>query len=143
MRMQRRLVLSGIALGALAFAPATALAVPTCAQLATDPANGLAGNPIISTPTATLVLAAGSNAAYCRIDFVVSQHGGPEFGYAVGQQQHITLRVGLPLNSADGGTGGVQGAWNGKILESRWRRLRWLGWCSDGRDQYSLCRFFH
>jgi hypothetical protein len=114
MRMQRRLVLSGIALGALAFAPATALAVPTCAQLATDPANGLAGNPIILTPTATLVPAGGSNAAYCRIDFVVSQHGGPEFGYAVGQQQHITLRVGLPLSSADGGTGGVQGAWNGK-----------------------------
>src|SRR5262249_22958378 len=114
MRMQRRLVLSGIALGALAFAPATALAGPTCAQLATEPANGLAGNPIILTPTATLVPAAGSDAAYCRVDFVVSQHGGPEFGYAVGQQQRVTIRVGLPLNSADGGTGGVQGAWNGK-----------------------------
>ena len=114
MRMQQRLVLSGITLGALAFVPAAALALPTCSQLATDPANGLAGNPIIISPTATLVPAAGSNAAYCRVDFILSEHGGPEFGYAVGQQQRVTLRVGLPLNSADGGTGGVQGAWNGK-----------------------------
>src|SRR5262249_51980316 len=32
-----------------------------------------------------------------------------------GQAQHIRIRVGLPLNAADGGIGGVQGAWNGKL----------------------------
>lgn len=28
--------------------------------------------------------------------------------------QNINIRVGLPLNAIDGGTGGVQGAWNGR-----------------------------
>ena len=35
-------------------------------------------------------------------------------GYRVGQSEQIKIRIGLPLNIADGGTGGVQGAWNGK-----------------------------
>ena len=26
--------------------------------------------------------------------------------------ENINIRVGLPLNNLDGGTGGVQGAWN-------------------------------
>ena len=113
MRTQRIVAFSVITLGALAFAPA-ALALPTCSKLATDPANGLARKPIIRSPTSTLVPASGPNAGYCRVDFILSERGGPEFGYAVGEQQRVTLRVGLPLNSADGGTGGVQGAWNGK-----------------------------
>ena len=115
MKRTTRLALVAALLGSAAFIPATAsAATPTCLQLATDPANGLAGNSIIISPTATLVPAAGSNAAYCRVDFILSEHGGPQFGYAVGQQQRVTIRVGLPLNSADGGTNGVQGAWNGK-----------------------------
>src|SRR5262249_39835026 len=92
--------------------PASALAAPTCAQLTTDPANGLAGNPTIVSATATLVPKAGSNAAYCRVDFTVSERGGPEFGYAEGEKQAVVLRLGLPLNGADGG---VAGAWNGKV----------------------------
>src|SRR5438552_18465360 len=28
--------------------------------------------------------------------------------------QRVSLRIGLPLNSVDGGTGGVEGAWNGR-----------------------------
>src|SRR5215470_6036686 len=111
---RRCLLVLTTTLGVFAFAPTAALAVPTCSQLATDPANGLAGNPIIVSPTSTLVPASGANAAYCRVDFILSEHGGPEFGYAVGQQQRVSIRVGLPLNSADGGVGGVQGAWNGR-----------------------------
>src|SRR5690242_8232717 len=80
MKKRRLLALSGLALGAMALVPATASAQPTCAQLATDPANGLAGNSTIVSPTATLVPASGSNAAYCRLDFTVSERGGPEFG---------------------------------------------------------------
>jgi feruloyl esterase len=109
------LAVSGLALGATALLPAAALALPTCAQLATDPANGLAGNPTIVSPAATLVPPSGPNAAHCRVDFTVSERGGPEHGYAEGEKQAVVLRVGLPLNGADGGTGGVVGAWNGKV----------------------------
>jgi hypothetical protein len=114
-RYLRLWAVSGLALGAAALVPATAAAQPTCAQLATDPANGLAGNATIVSPTATLVAASGSNAAYCRVDFTVSERGGPENGYAEGEKQAVVLRVGLPLNGADGGAGGVVGAWNGKV----------------------------
>ena len=34
--------------------------------------------------------------------------------YGTNPDQNINVRVGLPLNSLDGGTGGVQGAWNGR-----------------------------
>jgi hypothetical protein len=34
--------------------------------------------------------------------------------YGTNPDQNINIRVGLPLNNADGGTGGVQGAWNGR-----------------------------
>jgi hypothetical protein len=34
--------------------------------------------------------------------------------YGTSPAQNINIRVGLPLNSLDGGTGGVQGAWNGR-----------------------------
>jgi feruloyl esterase len=40
---------------------------------------------------------------------------GPEFGYPAGQTSKFRIRVGLPLNANDGGAGGMQGAWNGKI----------------------------
>jgi hypothetical protein len=109
----------GILLGAAAFAPRIASAQgPTCADFNTNPALGLAGNPTIIAHETTLVAAAGQNRAYCRADFTVSERGGPEAGYAVGEIQRIVLRVGLPLSVADGGTGGGplgQGAWNGKV----------------------------
>jgi feruloyl esterase len=31
------------------------------------------------------------------------------------EAQAIRIGIGLPINSADGGAGGVQGAWNGKL----------------------------
>jgi hypothetical protein len=115
----RRLGLAGFSLfSAILMMPAAAFAQATCAQLNTDPALGLAGNPTILEHTTTLVPAAGANAAYCRVDFVVSERGGPANGYAAGEVQRVGLRVGLPLNSTDGGSGGGplgQGAWNGKV----------------------------
>jgi len=115
--MERRQLtaLSGAALGAIILTPVAAIALPTCAQLATDPANGLAGNPVITSATSVVVPPAGSNLGYCNVQITYSAKSGPADGYAVGQSQAIRIGVGLPLSSADGGTGGVQGAWNGKL----------------------------
>ena len=51
--------------------------------------------------SAVIVPAAGANAAYCRVDLK--------------SLREINIPVGLPLSAADGGTGGVQGAWNSKL----------------------------
>jgi len=91
---------------------------PTCATLSTNPAFGLVGNPVIKyvntqiVPgnTAPLPPAEGTPASgtatvtYCLVQLV----------YGTNPNQNITIYVGLPLNSADGGSGGVQGAWNGR-----------------------------
>ena len=54
--------------------------------------------------TSTIVAASGSNVSYCQVNVL----------YGTNPNQNINIRVGLPLNSLDGGTGGVQGAWNGR-----------------------------
>jgi feruloyl esterase len=118
--MQPRRCLSlALIVGLMAVGSATAFAqLPTCAQLNTDPAYGLVGNPVVIEKSSTLVPPAGANPAYCRVDFVVSERGGTAFGYAAGEIQRVGLRVGLPANTADGGSGGGpdgQGAWNGKV----------------------------
>src|SRR6185295_16445101 len=87
-----------------AVASEAALALPTCAQLQTDPANGLVGNPKISNLTAAIQPAGGGHLSYCRVDFVYSGESGPSAGYRDGQSERITLRVGLPLNTVYGGT---------------------------------------
>ena len=76
----------------------------SCAELATDPANGLAGNPDVKTVSSQIIAAAGANVAYCQVNIL----------FGTNASQNINIRVGLPLNSRDGGTGGVQGAWNGR-----------------------------
>ncbi|TMH61097.1 MAG: tannase/feruloyl esterase family alpha/beta hydrolase [Betaproteobacteria bacterium] len=93
-----------------------AVALPTCGQLATDPAFGLAGNTQISGLTAALQPASTTPpiTPYCRVDFTFSGESGPAAGYLPGQSQQLKIRVGLPLSVADGGAGGAQGAWNGK-----------------------------
>ena len=115
-RGQRLVSVAGVVLGATVFAPAAASAqLPTCAQLNTDPAHGLAGNPVVVEHSTALV---PGTVSYCRVDFVVSERGGPESGYAAGEIQRIGLRVGLPANSSDGGSGGGpegEGAWNGRV----------------------------
>jgi hypothetical protein len=92
-----------------------ALALPTCSAISTDPAWGLAGNPELRGLTSQIVPAAGPTPSYCRLDFTYSSLSGPSAGYDVGQSQQIKIRVGLPLNTSDGGSGGVQGNWNGRI----------------------------
>src|SRR3989454_5196624 len=71
----------------------------------------------VPVPFTTLVPATSTppNAARCEANFVYSAKGGLADGYAVGQNQRIGIRVGFPLNTMDGGSGGVQGAWNGKV----------------------------
>lgn len=77
-----------------------AMAAPNCATLT----DGLAGNSGIKTASSMVTQAAGRNVAYCQVDLL----------YGTNPNQNIRIRVGLPLSSADGGTGGVQGAWNGR-----------------------------
>jgi pimeloyl-ACP methyl ester carboxylesterase len=99
--------------------PATAAwpgpGTPMCADLATNPAWGLAGNPVISGLTAVVTQASGQNAAYCQVNFTDHTLVGAEFGYLPEQTSKFRIRVGLPLNTNDGGAGGVEGAWNGRI----------------------------
>ncbi|TMH86610.1 MAG: tannase/feruloyl esterase family alpha/beta hydrolase [Betaproteobacteria bacterium] len=98
---------------ALLCSPAIAGAIPMCADLATNPAYGLAGRADVLNLTVART-GMGNNAG-CEVTFIYSSRGGPEFGYDEGEMQRVTIRVGLPYNSADGGSGGsVEGAWNGK-----------------------------
>ena len=101
------------AIGAIFVAvPEAAVALPTCAELATNPAYGLAGNPQVSGATAALQPLSGPTTPYCRVDFTFSGESGPSAGYLPGQSQHLIIRVGLPPNSVDITAGAVP--WNGK-----------------------------
>lgn len=75
-----------------------------CVDLATDPDNGLLGNPLVKSVKSAIVPASGANVSFCQVDLL----------YGTNPQQNINIRVGLPLSAIDGGTGGVQGAWNGR-----------------------------
>jgi hypothetical protein len=105
--------ISAAAFGAVVL-PTSLAALPTCVELGTNPAWGVAGNALLSAASTTLVPASGSNAAYCQVNITVASQSGPGAGYLPGQSESIRVRVGLPLSAADGGSGGVQGAWNGK-----------------------------
>jgi hypothetical protein len=75
----------------------------TCAALTAD-SSAITGQPGVKSASSRLVAAAGGNAAFCQVDIL----------YGTTTDQHINIRVGLPLNSKDGGQGGVEGAWNGR-----------------------------
>ena len=107
---------------ALTPVPASAAGPITCSQLV----SLLDANSYVTqttsdnqgrvSPTASVVAATSTNAAYCQVHFQFSAKSGPAYGYAPGQSQTIGLSFGLPLSSVDGGTGGgVQGAWNGRV----------------------------
>jgi len=91
-----------ISLAALALLAPAAYASVACTELATDPANGLLGAPGVKAVNSQLV-ALGST-SYCQVNIL----------YGESDAQNINIRVGLPLNSVDGGSGGVEGAWNGR-----------------------------
>ena len=90
--------------------PASAFAAMTCAALDAH----LASQPHIFqvTPTTPLAALAGTPANRCEANFIYSSRGGPAHGYAVGQDQRIVLRVGLPLNALDNGGTSL---WNAKV----------------------------
>jgi hypothetical protein len=75
-----------------------------CAELATNPDHGLAGNPLVKSASSSVIPTAGANVSYCRVNLL----------YGTNPNQNINIRVDLPLSSRDGGTGGVEGAWNGR-----------------------------
>src|SRR5947207_9211583 len=105
------------AIGAILVAvPEAAVALPTCAELATTPTYGLAGNPQVSGLTAALQPASGPSTPYSRVDFIFSGESGPSAGYLPGQSQRLTIRVGLPPNSADATNPIAAGAvpWNSR-----------------------------
>src|SRR5262245_56092825 len=86
-------------LGTVLLQPTIGLAanLPTCAQLATNPAYGLAGNVHVSqaasdneglaSPSAVIVPATATNAAYCKVHLQFSSKSGPADGYAPGESQ--------------------------------------------------------
>jgi hypothetical protein len=78
--------------------------IPTCAALAKNPAFGIAGNHVIKSASSAIVPPAGPDVGYCKVSLL----------YGTNPNQNINIVVGLPLSSADGGSGGVQGAWNGR-----------------------------
>ena len=67
-------------------------------------AGTVSGKPGVKSVTSALQPASGSNVAYCKVSIL----------YGNSANENINIVVGLPLNSTDGGTGGVQGAWNGR-----------------------------
>jgi hypothetical protein len=131
----QKLTLGGFAaalMGTAAFVPSSAMAdpLPNCAGLAAllakNPDIFVGANPnpneasvgidtSSTTPTSMIVPAGGGNAAYCQVNIVVSELAGPKDGYQPGHKQMISIGVGLPLSASDGGSGGVHGAWNGRI----------------------------
>src|SRR5215472_1088411 len=121
--MQGRTTLMAALLGSAALTPVPASAVTpvTCLQLAAllssqnNISQTASDNQGIVSPSAAIVPAAGPNAAYCKVHLQFSSRSGPAYGYAVGESQTIGVNVGLPLNSVDGGAGGLQGAWNGRV----------------------------
>jgi len=81
-----------------------AYAAVRCTELATNPADGLLGAPGVKSVNSQIIAASGSNVSYCQVNIL----------YGTNANQNINIRVGLPLNTIDGGTGGAQGAWNGR-----------------------------
>jgi len=99
-----RLIALTASLAALVLLAPGAYAAVRCTELATNPANGLLGAPGVKSVNSQIIAASGSNASYCQVNIL----------YGTNANQNINIRVGLPLNAADGGSGRVQGAWNGR-----------------------------
>jgi hypothetical protein len=92
---------------------AQAAPLPNCAGLAAP----LLANADISAATSAVQPATSTDKSYCLVNITVSALSGPEDGYLPGQKQMVKIAIGLPLSTADGGSGGVQGNWNGRIQD--------------------------
>src|SRR5205807_1854964 len=62
------------------------------------------GSPGVKSVTSDIQPAVGTNVAYCKVSIL----------YGNSADENINIVLGLPLNSLDGGKGGVEGAWNGR-----------------------------
>src|SRR5688572_32234604 len=102
-------------LSAVALLPAAASAQMSCVDLGVHLSTLQNVQPYVAPGATTPLPFTQLIGTRCEANFIYSSRGGPRHGYAVGQDQRIGLRVGFPLNSLDGGTGGVEGAWNGKV----------------------------
>jgi hypothetical protein len=107
--------LTGALVSTTASLPSTAFAeaLPTCGAIA----NLLSSNKDIATATSSVQPATSTDKSYCLVNITVSDLSGPKDGYLPGQKQMIKIAIGLPLSVADGGNGGVQGNWNGRIQD--------------------------
>jgi hypothetical protein len=112
--MTKSLVAFAVACAA-AFVAFPAMAQMSCAELGAWLEAQPAVLPVSASTPFTTLATTGSNAR-CEANFIYSARSGPQFGYDPGESQRVQIRVGLPLNSRDGGTGGAAGvgAWNGK-----------------------------
>ena len=108
MRIALRLCASIIPLTAGVFVlpdRAAAHGPPACTSLTTDPRFELKDNPTVKSVTSAIkTTAAPASRQYCNVTLV----------YGTTPNQNITISVGLPLNTTDGGAGGIAGAWNGR-----------------------------
>jgi hypothetical protein len=107
--------LAGALMGSTALILQTAKAapLPNCSGLAVLLLKEMG----ISAATSAIQPASGGNVSYCLVNITVSELSGPKDGYLPGQSQMIKVAIGLPLSSADGGTGGTVGAWNERIQD--------------------------
>src|SRR5215831_7732111 len=107
-----KLVLHGWAMALMA----SAAFIPSVAHSATNCVGLQAQLLAMSDITAATSAPTGSGASkYCQVDITVSDLAGPENGYQPGQKQQIKIRIGLPASTDDGGSGRLQGNWNGRI----------------------------
>ena len=92
------LILTAIAApGALATGAGSRGALPGCPEIP----NRIAHHPWVLSAIAEIVPATGTLPAYCEV--------------VITQRPAINIRIGLPLSIIDGGAGGVQGDWNGRV----------------------------
>jgi hypothetical protein len=75
-------------------------APPSCAGLA----DKLEQRASVKSATSSVVVADQGNPGYCLVQVL----------YGKSDDQNINVIVALPLSAADGGRGGMQGAWNGR-----------------------------
>jgi len=97
------LIVVKLSLSSATAAPASP-PIPTCATLAKNPVFGIAGNHAIKSATSVIVPPAKADVGYCKVSLL----------YGTNPNQNINIVIGLPLSLADGGSGGIQGAWNGR-----------------------------
>lgn len=92
------LILTAIAApDALATGAGSRVALPACSEIP----NRIAHHPWVLSAIAEIVPATGALPAYCEV--------------VITRRPAINIRIGLPLSINDGGAGGVQGNWTGRV----------------------------